>query len=141
MYHFSPQSIRYNEYDAGYVTLLSVLVLGAVSSAVTITLLVLGIQSSQTSASGLRSLQAHALAEACTEEALQEIRDSLAYTGSGSLSNAAGSCQYDVSSEGVQKRRIEASGTVQSVTKKVEVTLDQINPEINITRWKAVRNF
>ena len=120
MYHFIPQSVRYNKSDAGYVTLLSVLVLGAVSSAVTITLLVLGIQSSQTSASGMYSLQAHALAEACTEEALQEIRDSTVYSGSGSLENAAGSCQYDVSSEGVQSRRIEASGTVQSVTKKLK---------------------
>jgi len=137
----SNHSVRYNEYSTGYVTLLSVLVLGAVSSAVTITLLVLGIQSSQTSASGLYSLQAHALAEACTEEALQEIRDSTLYSGSGSLENEAGSCQYDVSVTGAQSRRITASGTVQSVTKKVEVTLDQINPEINVTRWKAVRNF
>jgi hypothetical protein len=137
----SNHSVRYNENKAGYVTLLSVLVLGAISSAVTITLLVLGIQSSQTSSSGLHSLQAHALAEACTEEALQEIRDSTLYTGSGSLSNAAGSCQYDVSSEGVERRRIQASSTVQTVTKKVEVTLDQINPEINVTSWKTVRNF
>jgi prepilin-type N-terminal cleavage/methylation domain-containing protein len=68
--------------STGYVALITVLVLGAVGAAVAATLVLLGLSSSRTSFALEQSNQAKALANACAEEALQQIRDSSSFTGS-----------------------------------------------------------
>jgi shikimate 5-dehydrogenase len=125
----------------GFVTLVSVLVVGAVGIAVAVSLLLLGVGSSRTSFAAQQSAQARALADACAEEALQQINDSTPLTGSGNLSIGAGTCNYTVVSLGGQNRNIEAYGTVQNTLRKVEIDIDKINPSINITSWQEVADF
>jgi len=67
----------------GYVVLLSILIVGAVGMAVTVSLLLLGLGSSRTSFAYEQSGYAKSLASACAEEALQQVRDSTSFTGSG----------------------------------------------------------
>jgi len=125
----------------GYVALLSVLVVGAIGLSIAVTLLVLGVGSARTSFSEEQANQARGLADACAEDALQEIRDSTTFTGSGGFSLGQGTCSYTVTNTGGQARNIEASGTVDNVTRKVEIDIDQINPTINITSWQEVADF
>ena len=125
----------------GYVTLLSVLIVGAVGTAVTVSLLFLGLTASRTSFVVEQAAQARMLADACAEEALQQIRSSTAYTGTAGLSLGQGSCTYTVVSTGGENRTITASGIVGTVTRRTEVLVSAINPSITISSWQEVASF
>lgn len=124
--------------NRGYITLISVLVVGAVGVAISVSLLLLGLGSSRTSFSFQQSAQAKALANACIEEGMQQIRDSIPYTGTGNLSLGSGDCTYTVASQGAQNRTIVASGTVGNVIRKINVIIDAINPNITVVSWQEV---
>ena len=125
----------------GFVVLLSVLILTVVGMALLSSLLVFGIINIQSSLSLEQSGQARALANACAEEALQQINDSVSFSGSGNLSLSTGTCNYTVIHLSGSNREIESVGTVDSVVRKVLVTLDQINPNIQMTSWQEVSDF
>lgn len=130
----------YDNYK-GFIALTSILIVGAVGAAITVSLLLLGLGSSRTSFALEQSNQAKALADACAEEALQQIRDSTPFTGSGNLSLGQGTCAYTVINLGGHNRSITASGTVGTIVRKVKITIDKINPTINITYWQEVADF
>lgn len=129
------------KYQKGYIALITVLVTGAVGVAIAISLLLLGLGSSRTSFSLEQSNQAKALANACSEEALQQIRDSTSFEGTGGLTLGQGTCTYTVTKLTGQNRTITASGTVGTIIRKVSIALDKITPSINITSWQEVADF
>jgi len=128
----------YNQPQYGYITLISVLVIGAVGLAITISLILLGLGSSRTSFALEQSNQAKALTNACAEEAMQQIRDSMSFTGNGNLSLGQGTCNYTVTSQGGQNRTITALGTVGTIVRKVKIIISKINPTITVTSWQEV---
>ena len=130
----------YNK-NGGYITLVSVLVVGAVGVAITTSLILLGLGSSRTSFAVEQSNQAKALANACGEEALQHIRGSTPFTGSGNLTLGQGTCAYTVTSQGGQNRTVTASGTVGTITRKIKVIIDHIDPTIQVVSWQEVADF
>ncbi len=125
----------------GYIALITVLVTGAVGVAIATSLLLLGLGSSRTSFSLEQSNQAKALANACSEEALQQIRDSTPFTGTGNLTLGQGTCSYTVTSGGGQNRTITSSGIVGTIVRKVKIIIDKITPNINVTSWQEVADF
>ncbi len=127
--------------SGGYITLVSVLVFGAVGIALVVVILSVGLSTSLTGFSVLQSRQSHALADSCAESALAQVRESTSYTGTETLTFTAGSCTYTVMSTGGQNRLINSFGTVGGVVSKVQVFLDQINPRINIVYWQDVADF
>ncbi len=128
-------------YCRGYVTLLSVLLLGAVGLALVVSTLQLGIGSARAVLTLERTSQAKALANACVEEAMGQIRASTPFTGTGTLTLDAGSCTYTVTNTGGQTRTITSSGTVGTLVRKVRITIDKITPSINVTSWQEVADF
>ncbi|MDD5626513.1 MAG: hypothetical protein PHW01_00645 [Patescibacteria group bacterium] len=128
----------YNKQEDGFITLISVLVVGAVGIALTISVILLGLGSSRTSFTNEQSNQAKALTNACAEEALQQIRDSVNFEGTGSLTLGLGSCTYTVTKLVSQNRTVTASGTVGTIIRKASIALDTIRPSINITSWQEV---
>lgn len=127
--------------NRGYITLVSVLVVGAVGVAIAVSLILLGLGSSRTSFAIEQSNQAKALANACAEEALQQIRESTPFTGSGSLMLGQGTCTYTVTSQGSQNRTITSSGTVGTIIRKVKIIINKINPTIQVVSWQEVSDF
>ena len=127
--------------NEGYMLLLSVLVLGAVALAAAVSILLLGLGLERTSFALEQSNQAKALANACAEEALQQIRDSVPFEGAGSLALGQGNCSYAVTKLSGQNRTIIASGTTGTTIRKVSIALDKITPSINITSWQEVADF
>lgn len=125
----------------GYITLMSILIVGAVGLAIASSLLLFGINSSRSSLAFEQSKEAKALASACVEEALGEIRDNTSFSGSGNLSLGLGSCSYTVINLGGQSREIRSTGTMKAIVRKVRVTIDAINPTINVTSWQEVADF
>ncbi|OGI26057.1 MAG: hypothetical protein A3J76_05635 [Candidatus Moranbacteria bacterium RBG_13_45_13] len=134
-------SKKYNKQQKGFITLISVLVIGAVGVAIALSLLLLGVGNSRTSFAVEQSNQAKALANACAEEALQQIRESVPFEGTGNLTLGQGSCSYTVTKLTGQNRTIIASGTVGTVIRKVSIALDKITPSIEITSWQEVADF
>lgn len=127
--------------EKGYITLLSTLFLVAIGGVVAGSLILLGLGFSKTSFAQYQSNQAKALANACAEEALQQIRNLTAYTGSGNLTLGQGSCSYTVTSGGSENRTIISTGTALTVIRKVKIIISAINPTINITSWQEVADF
>ena len=127
--------------NTGYVALITVLVIGAVGTAIAVSVILLGLGSSRTSFALEQSNQAKALANACAEEALQQIRDSTPFTGTGSLTLGQGTCGYTVVNDGGENRTVTASGTVGTVVRKIKIIVNTINPAINLTSWQEVADF
>jgi hypothetical protein len=138
--NIEPKKLKsyYLQANGGYITLISVLVVGAVGVAIALSLILLGVGSSRTSFAVEQSNQAKALANACAEEALQQIRDSTPFTGSGNLTLGQGTCSYTVTSQGGSNRTVTASGTVGTIVRKVTVVINAINPLITPTSWQEV---
>lgn len=125
----------------GYIALITVLVIGAVGVAVAVSVILLGVGSARTSFAIEQSNQAKALANACAEEALQQIRDSVLFEGTGNFTLGQGSCTYTVAKLTDQNRTITATGTVGTIVRKVSIALDEITPSINITSWQEVADY
>lgn len=126
------------KFQSGYVALVAMLIIGAVGVVIVVSTILLGLGASRTSFTLEQSSQAKALANACAEESLQHIRDSTPYTGSDTLILGQGSCSYTVTTGGGQNRTITANGLVGTVIRKISISIDKINPEINITSWVEV---
>ncbi|MBN1778640.1 MAG: hypothetical protein JW816_00230 [Candidatus Buchananbacteria bacterium] len=127
--------------NRGYVALISVLLVGAVGLVIVLSLVSLGLGLSKSGLVLQQSNQAKALANACAAEALQQVRDSTPFTGSGNLSLGLGSCSYTVTSQGGQDRTVIATGTVGNVIRKVKVIIDKITPDIQVVTWQEVADF
>jgi hypothetical protein len=127
-----------NTKSGGYVVLLTVFVVGAVALSIAVTLLFSGVDLARNATLKEQSKQARALADACAEEALEQIRESQTFTGYGTLTLSTGSCGYSVTNLGGQNRQIAASSTVESAIRKVKLLIDQVKPTINVTSWQEV---
>lgn len=125
----------------GYVTLISVLIIGAVGIAVASSLLMLGLLSSRTSFVYGQSGQARVLASACAEEGLQQIVNDTSFSGAGMISFENGNCTYEVTARGKQRRDMEAVGEVGAVIRKIEVAIDRVDPQLEIGSWQEVADF
>lgn len=142
--HFMPlhpcdNNLRHNQ--TGAVVLVSVLLIGAIGTAIATTLLLMGLNSSRLSFSLEQSHQAQALATACAETALQAIWASESTTGTQTLTLGAGTCTYTITNLGGEQRKITASGTVQSVTRKAQLSISALNPAITVASWQEIADF
>jgi len=136
MYFNFKDSICYNNRVGGYITLVSVLVAGAIGVAIAVSLVLLGVGSSQTSFVNEKSNQAKGLANACAEEALQQIHDSPSFASSGTLTLGQGTCGYLITNGGGSNRTIIASSTVGTIIRKITIQINQIGPTIQISSWQ-----
>ncbi len=130
----------YTSGRGGYITLISVLVVGAVATAIAVSLLLLGLSASRTSFTGEESVQARGLADACAEEALAHIRDAQACAGSVSEAFGGGTCTGTVSGTGTACT-VSATGTVGQVVRKTKVLLNAVDPAIAVLSWREVADF
>lgn len=124
--------------NSGFVTLMAVLIVGAVGVAVAIGFLTKGIDSNKRVITIESAYQARFYADECVELALQSIRNNTAYVGTGKSSYENGSCEYEVTINDSTRRNIDAIGTSNNLTKKVRVLIEGINPQIIVLSWKEI---
>jgi type II secretory pathway component PulK len=124
--------------EPGYIALLAVLIVGAAAIATSLALLMTGTDAQRSTLAEQQSKQAHSLAVACTEEALQQIHDNIAFSGSNTLSLGQGSCTYTVSISTGTVRIITTSGTVGNVVRKIQAYATIGSSSISITSWQEV---
>ena len=130
-----------NQTQRGYITLLSVLIVGAVGVAIATTLLLQGTNRSRSSFALQQQAQARALADACAEEGLQQLADNNSFTGTAGLTLGAGECSYTVVDTGGSTRRVEATGTVGTIVQKARIEVSALSPQITLSSWQEVADF
>jgi hypothetical protein len=129
---------RPRDLSGGYITLLGVLIVGAVATTMTVSLLLFGVDATKSALLEQQRVQATALAHTCVEVALGGVRVNPHMTGNGSVALGQGSCTYSVLNTGGQGRAIATEATVGTIVRKVQVTVSAINPRIIITSWQEV---
>lgn len=125
----------------GYIALISILIISAIVLLIAISAGVLSISEADMGLAKNQASEAYYYANACAEHALQEIRELSSFTGTDTIVFDNGSCGYTVTSQGGSNRTITASGNVGDITRKIQITINQINPLINITSWDEVADF
>lgn len=133
--------MRLRTFAGGYITLISILIISAIAVTLTLALMLLSVGSSQSSVTITQSRQAETYANACAEEALEQIKTNTSFTGSGNLSFSVGNCNYEVLSGGGQSRTINAYGTAGNAMRRVKVQLTAASPTFTISSWQAVADF
>jgi hypothetical protein len=131
----------YNKKQQGAIILISIIVVGAIGVAITLSLLLLGVGNSRTSFAFEQSGQAKGLANACAEEALRQIVNLSTFTGSGNFHLGQGSCDYNVTGQGGQNRIVTAEGEIGTIVRKVKVVISAVSPKIILTSWQETADF
>lgn len=122
----------------GYITLMAVILLGAIGSATVVSVLLLGLNSSRSSFALEQSAQARSYANSCGESALEKIAENSSYTGSNTLTFPNGSCSYLVQTSGGSIRTVSASSTVGNAVRKISLVTGTLSPSITLTSWQEV---
>ncbi len=126
--------------DSGFFTLLGVLTLGLIMSAVGLSLLFLGTASSQTSRTVERAAAARSLADACIETALARIV-SEGFIGSDTLALGGESCAYTVIDLGGEQREVRGAAQIGDAWSRKRATVSDLSPQITIASWVDVADF
>lgn len=133
---------REKKNQRGYLTLVSVLVVGAVGVSIAVSILLLSTGAIQTSYTTTQSEQALGLAEACAEQALQSLRLDVDYAGSESISLGQGSCEIlAIGGSGYSDRTVKTTGTVDAITKKIEIEVAEVASPLVLTSWQELADL
>jgi hypothetical protein len=126
----------------GYVFLVSVLAIGAIATATTVSMLLLGIAAQQSGFAILQSTQAWEYAQTCVERALQSLRDDPYYVGDSTYTFTYGRCTLDaIGGAGNVNRTICAQGYSGDSIRRIEVKVARIFPSTTIDTWREVDSF
>lgn len=120
--------------NSGYVALLTVIVMGAVVTVIATSLVLLGLGHSRSSLSESQAASAKSAADACTENALVQIRLLSSFTGSGNLTLSGSTCTYIIANTVTSS--IVAVGVSGNSTRRVTVDLSLRTPTIVFTKWQ-----
>jgi hypothetical protein len=122
----------------GFMILLAVLIVGAVSLSVALYLLRGGADLQRSTLVSQQTAQARQLADACAEEALAQIQANSVYVGTATVSLGQGSCSYTVANPGGTARTVTTSSNVNGNIRKVQVNAT-IGTSISVTSWQDIQ--
>jgi hypothetical protein len=122
----------------GFTTLIAIILLGAVGTAIACSLLIFSSSASRTVATEQRSSEARSAVNTCAELALEKIVGNNTFTGAVTETIPHGTCGYVIQNTGGTTRLIAASSTVHGVVRKVSVSVSVIKPVLKINSWQEV---
>jgi hypothetical protein len=126
----------------GYILLITILVIGIISSAVLSSLLMLGMSAGNLTLSVQQSSQALGTAQGCAEYALRALRASPNYVGNESLTIGTGDCDIlQVGGIGNNNRTICVDAQVGDTVRRLEIVINQLLPQTKIYSWQEVPAF
>jgi len=134
-----------SRYRSGYVFLVSVLFIGTIALATTVSLLLLGSAAERSSFTETQSQQALEWASTCIERALlmMRVNPTLEYTGDNIMTfpGLTGRCYVFVDGTGNDERQICAIGEVDtfegSVARRLVADFETLFP-LSVDSWKEV---
>ena len=125
----------------GYIALLSVIVVGAIGTAILLSVMLSGVSTSKTDFAVQQSGSAKVLASSCGEEALQKLLETGTTSASATVSIGSGTCSYTITSQNGQNITINATALIGTVTSKVKIVVATTTPSIILSSWQEVGDF
>ncbi len=122
----------------GFVALMTVLIVGSISLTVALSLLIAGTDSQRWVLVQQQGASSRQVANACAEEALQQIQTSTSFTGTSSLTFGTASCTYVVTSTGTSTREIDISTSGLKTVKKLKLYVTIGVTAITVTSWQEI---
>lgn len=123
--------------NKGFGTLFIVIILGSASLALTLWITTSSFWSIRSSIDNTVGKQAKALTDSCADVALETMRENNSYFGTNTVTINNNTCTYTVANTGGNNRTISISGSIGSITKKLQITSTGFNP-IVISNWQDV---
>lgn len=138
----SKQANQLTSPRGGYIFLLSVLVVGVISSAIVVSLVLIGIGAQRSGFSYQQSASALGLAHACAERALLTLRENIDYGGGEVISFSQGECEILlIGGSGNENRTLCTEGIVGNTVRRIEIIINRLLPETRIYSWQEVDIF
>lgn len=126
----------------GYILLITILIIGAIASAILSSLLILGISANQVSLSVLQATQSLANAQGCADYGLLKLRQSPSYAGNEFLTIGADQCEMlTVGGIGNNNRVLCTEGKIGDSVRRLEIVINQVLPQTKIYSWQEVAVF
>ena len=132
---------HFDHNNHGFATLVSVIIAGAIGGAIAVGLLLGGTDAVDLAEAAQEAHQARALADACTEQALQTLHDDLSFTGSVQLTLSTGTCTAEVLNLGGAQREVRSSGVAVNTTRRVRIIIDALQPTISVSSSEDIASF
>jgi len=120
----------------GYIALIAVLIVLAVTLAIGLTLNILSIGETQAGLLKQQSAQSFTLADGCLQEAYLRIKRNNNYPG-GSLNITEGSCTITVASQG-PKRTITVESDINNIKRRFESEIRIVGNNIQVNYWQEL---
>jgi hypothetical protein len=131
---------KYKNNNGGYALLLGVIILGSVIFVISISMIMISMDTTDNALVIEQSNKARFTATACIETGLNKIRENSSYSGTDTLIIDSNECTYTVDDMGGSNRRIQASSTIKNTYYRIEVLTDQLNP-LEISSWQEIDDF
>jgi archaellum component FlaG (FlaF/FlaG flagellin family) len=126
--------------QSGYIALISVLIIGAVSVAIATALLITGSDAQQENLARQQSMKARQAAAGCIDEALQQIHDNTAFVATNTaVTIGDATCTYTVTNTGTSTRTITATSTNVNVVRKIQTYVTINSSSLSISSWQEVQ--
>lgn len=126
----------------GYILLITILIIGAIASAILSSLMLLGISGAQVSFSVQQSEQALAAAQGCAEYALLKLRQSPSYAGNEFRTLGNDTCEVlTIGGIGNNNRSLCTEGLSGDAIRRLEIAISQILPQTRVYSWQEVSVF
>lgn len=132
------KSSRVQTTSDGFVALMTVLIIGSISLAIALWLLVAGTDSQRWNLVQQHAADARQTANTCAEEALQQINDSTSYNGSEVMNFGSVSCTYTVINTGPTTKEIDVTTSGLKTTSKLKVYVTINASTISVTSWQEI---
>ncbi len=136
--------IETNQENKGYIVLISVILLSVIGVTIATSLLLLGLGNSQSSFVFEQSTKAAALAESCTETALNSLRQDPGFPGGQTFTFDFGSCNVLPIEFNGPSYIIKTEAQVNDVYKRTTVSAQRLTDPIEkmqIDSWLEVGDF
>ena len=126
----------------GFTFLIAALIIGVIVSGMTISLILLGLGAQQSGLTILQSAQAYENAQTCAERALRSLRRDLSYDGGETFTLTNGTCSIaHTGGSGNGDRALCVAGESGRTTRRMEIGIKRVYPDVRITSWKEVDAF
>lgn len=113
------------------------MIVGGVAMSLSLWISTSSIWSVRGSIDNASAAKARSLVNSCAEIALENMRQNMNYSGSGSFTVDGNTCDYTVTNTGGDNRTISVSGVIGSVTRRLQISTSAFNP-ITISSWQEV---
>ncbi len=120
----------------GYIALIAVIIIVAVTLAISLSLNVLSIGETQSGLIKQQSIQTFGLADSCMQESYLQVERDSNYVG-GSLNIGDGSCTIIVTDVGTD-RLIVVTATFQKIQRKLESLVTLSGNQVTVQYWKEL---